>query len=141
MSILFWKKKRNWYIRHDSIFRCVEKCLKMKRAFWSTAITVPWPFMKQNGVYSDWNQVGILKVVLWSWSSGSKQIWVRSFKLGTIRLSMSIHSSSKVIGCQSLQSNIISITWSLSAKIAMLEGGPWSIFGLGQLWRLVLCSP
>ena len=44
---------------------------------------------------------------------------------------------SKVTGPQSLRSKFVNIALSLSAKIAMLEGGPGSISSLGQLWRLV----
>ena len=44
---------------------------------------------------------------------------------------------SKVIGLQSLQSKIIRIAWSLSAKTALLEGGPGSIPTLGELLKLV----
>ena len=40
---------------------------------------------------------------------------------------------SKVIGGQFWRSKIIRIARSLSAKIAMLEGGLGSILGLGQL--------
>ena len=43
----------------------------------------------------------------------------------------------KVIGCQISRSKIIRITWSLSAKIAMLDWGLGSIPILCELWRLV----
>ena len=78
-------------------------------------------------------------MLLGSWSSGSKHIWIRSFKLGTIRLSMTIYS--KVIGCQSLQSKIVWIAWSLSAKIIICEWGQGSIPGLGKIWRLETLQP
>ena len=68
-------------------------------------------------------------------NSGFNWMWIRSFKWGTIRLSMTIYG--KVMGCQSLLSKIIRISWSLSAKIAMLEWGQGSNLGLGKLWRLV----
>ena len=73
--------------------------------------------------------------MLGSWPSGSKQVWIRPFKLGTIRLSMIIYS--KAIGCQSLRPIIIWIAWSLSAEILMLEWGLGSISSLSKLWRLV----
>ena len=69
------------------------------------------------------------------WLSVSKQIWIRDFKWGTIKLSMTIFS--KVAGHQILRSIIIRIAWSLSANIAKLLWGPGSIPGLGELWRLV----
>ena len=43
-----------------------------------------------------------LKVLLGSWSSGCKQIWIRSFKWGTIEFSITIHG--KVMGRQISQS-------------------------------------
>ena len=71
----------------------------------------------------------------WPWASKFQQIWIRSFKWGTIKLSKTIYR--KVIGCQSSWSKIIRISWSLPGKIAMLKWGPGSIPGLGELWRLV----
>ena len=37
-------------------------------------------------------ELSTLKVMLGSWSSSSKQIWIRSFKWGTIRFSMIIYN-------------------------------------------------
>ena len=71
-----------------------------------------------------------LKSIPGSWSSGSKEIWIRSFKWGTVKLSIMIYR--KVMGHQSL-----GLTWSLPAKIATLKWGPGSIPSLGELWRLV----
>ena len=69
------------------------------------------------------------------WAFVSQQIWIRSFKWSTVELLITIYS--KVMGCQTLQSKIIRIAWSLSAKIGMLMWGPGSILGLGKFGRLV----
>ena len=66
------------------------QCLSEKLVF-SAIYEVKWGHLKLK-----WST---LKVLLGSSSSGSKQIWIRSFKSGTIRLSMTIYS--KLIGCQS----------------------------------------
>ena len=102
------------------------QCLAKKLVFLAT-YKAKWGGFKLN--YST------LKVLVGSWSPGSKKIWIRSFKWGTGKLSMTIYS--KVIGHQSSQSKIIRIAWSLPAKIAMLEWGPGFIPSLGELWRHV----
>ena len=77
----------------------------------------------------------IFTILLGSWSSGSKHIWIRFFKWYTIELSMTIYS--KIIGHQSSQSKIIKVAWLLSPKITVLEWGPGFIPCLGEFWRLV----
>ena len=111
-------------------------------------------FQKNSGVFchyvAKWGctklKYSTLKVLLGSWSSCSKQTWIRSFKWGTIRLSMTIYS--KVIGCQSLRSKNYSRPFGFEATflqvvywIVALRAARVRILNTADFEALQFCIP
>ena len=87
-----------------------------------------------------------LKVMLLPWASGSKQIWMRSFKWGTVCFCRS--NGCKVTSLQSLQSkkcwDILDSRLQFSRVYVVnrcSSGGPGSIPGHCKLWGPTILRP